>query len=828
MKNPRVLIVEDESIVAIDISARLETLGYIVAGCVMSADEALSDFGEFDPDLVLMDIHLKGRMDGIEAAEIIQREHGTPLIFITAYADKDTLARAKITQPFGYILKPFQERELMITIEMALYKHGLEKKLHEKEMLLSATLGSINDGIVTIDNDGNILYQNKIAQTILGPLHHCTDIFTCLEDREIFGSDKFITFAKFSNIPVHVSVNNLGGQKMQVVVVRDYSDIVNSEAQLIRAKKMAEEVSEAKSNFMANMSHELRTPLNSIIGMTDLVLESIDDHDLREYLTISRHASESLLSLINSILDFSKIEAGKMDLHYTPFDLDEVIENAMRKVAAEAAKKNIELWSNLAVPLSSTYIGDPKRVFQILLNIVSNAVKFTSHGFIHITRSIFTDSDKATEFEIRVTDSGVGIAQEKIGSIFDAFTQQDDSYTRRHGGTGLGLAIVKNLLGLMGGSIVVSSRPGQGSEFVIRVGFDKHGPKENLHFADNFHVWLASEKEYISGYIRDCAASMGAIVHELPPDMISAVTLPEEGIHVLIAESAVLSRESIQAAAQNDNPGFSKYILVEQFGAAAPQTRRPKCPACSVLLYPFRRSDLYNRICGIPDPGLPTETTNRHQEDRGKRVLLAEDDVHNQVLLSRILTKHGYTVIIAANGDEAIRLYREDQPSIVVMDVQMPKKDGIETTKVLRSIETNVHVPILALTAHALEGFREQCLDAGMDDYITKPFKVPVLLEKIEMLINKDGKHAPAKQEETQAEQEAASIVLQPHMELLKDNVAEKNYMDIINTASKLKQEAEQKELKRLKALCFKFILAARNEDDERLLELLTVLGHYK
>jgi len=366
---PRILIVEDESIVALDMRYRMDALGYEVVGLCDNADAAIREALAKKPDLVLMDIQLKGEMDGIKAAEIIRQSADIPVVYVTAFADTETLQRVKSTQPFGYIIKPFQEREVSVALEMALEKHRYE-------------------------------------------------------------------------------------------------------ATLLRAKREAEEAGRAKSEFLANMSHELRTPLNSIIGMIEMTRDISEKKEAREYLDIARQSAYDLLTLINSILDFSKIDHGKMEIYSLPFDPVAVVRECVENLSVQAFRKGLELLYRFAPSFPVPVLGDEQRFRQIVMNLLSNGVKFTERGIVRLDLEFQSaESERQILVDLRVSDTGIGIPLDRWDTIWEPFTQLDASRTRSFGGTGLGLAIVKSLVNLMGGTVSLESQVQGGSVFFVRLPF---------------------------------------------------------------------------------------------------------------------------------------------------------------------------------------------------------------------------------------------------------------------------------------------------------------------------------------------------------------------
>lgn len=412
MSKVNILIVEDESIVAMDIERRLKTLGYSVLGHVMSGEDAVVRSEKDSPDLVLMDIHLKGKMDGIEAADKIRMLYDIPVIYITAYSDEATLERAKVTEPFGYILKPFQEREIHSAIEMAMYKHRAEQELRE-------------------------------------------------------------------------------------------------------AKEAAVEGYKARSSFLANISHELRTPLNSILGMTDLAMETEQKEERNEYLRTVRESGSHLLNLINSILDFSKMEKGKLEIVEESFRLDELIESELKGVWNNENRDDLSLYIDIDERSTFSLTGDATRLRQVLRNLVQNAIKFTGEGYVYVkayTEEVSGVGNKL--LHVQVSDTGIGIPKEEEEEIFSMFYQLDNSYTKVHGGAGLGLAIVKNLVELMGGQIKMESEEDKGSSFYVTIPVkeDRNDTRAPLTIPESTRVHIISADEFLSDIIRRRLEVWGAEV----------------------------------------------------------------------------------------------------------------------------------------------------------------------------------------------------------------------------------------------------------------------------------------------------------------------------
>lgn len=486
MSDLRILIVEDESIVAMDLQNRLENFGYTIIGHVVSGREAVEKARAAGPDVILMDIQLKGEMDGIQSAELIKDELDIPVIFLTAFADQPTLERAKLTEAFGYILKPYHERELYTNIEMAIYKHRMEKKVRAHEKWLNTTINSIRDGVITADNEGNIHLVNGPALQITGLSKKevigkkIDDVFKQIS---LFAGDKygkvrnhFIT-RNGENFPVEVTETDLrndkGSHLGKVVVLHDISERYKFEQVLRQAKETAEKASAAKSEFLATISHELRTPLNSILGMTEISLEALGDNDeLRENLSIIEKAGNNLLSVINSILQLAQIGGNGGDFgKRETISLKPFITSLFEKHVPRANPKGLLFRGIIHEGTPSEVLGSKGVVFEILDRLLENALKFTEKGEV-ILHAFFeremSDSEKAW-IHFLVNDTGKGLPAGAADKIFEPFTQGENTYTRSHGGTGLGLTIAKQKAEILGGEIWVDGDCEKGCSFHLLI-----------------------------------------------------------------------------------------------------------------------------------------------------------------------------------------------------------------------------------------------------------------------------------------------------------------------------------------------------------------------
>ncbi|MCC8166897.1 MAG: response regulator [Planctomycetes bacterium] len=528
-----------------------------------------------------------------------------------------------------------------------------------------------------------------------------------------------------------------------------------------KAKRDAERANQSKSEFLANMSHEIRTPMNGIIGMVDLLSRTRLTEEQREYSDIIKTSASSLLTIINDILDFTKIEAGKMVIEEAPFDLQATAAECLRLLSARAEERENELIFDYEPGLPTHVVGDMIRVRQLILNLVSNAVKFTQHGtvWIRIGGEIDTGSNR-TNYVIKVIDTGIGIDPEMQERIFEKFEQADSNTSRRYGGTGLGLAICKSLTTLMGGDLTLTSEPGEGSTFTITLGLPNVKPDTQL-FDLRQDVWAGSPaivyephqglRELLAtllrsmGFVVTEVEDQDALLHRLStmdPDANPLVLIP----NIFGGETMQLVRELRDARDQSE-----AVVVITSYPAAAEELPRPN-PGTTydlLLVKPLWRMQLYHGLNQAYRAGKRQQrsstrlvTLNPKKDDEstlglGIHVLLAEDNIVNQKVAKGILVKYGYDVDIAGNGREALEKVKQSSYDVVLMDCQMPEMDGFEATRAIREIEAakgdGSHLAIIALTASAMIGDRENCIRAGMDSHVAKPINPTELVQTIRM-----------------------------------------------------------------------------------------------
>ena len=696
--------------------------------------------------------------------------------FERAASERETQVEYRIVRPDGEVrwiwarTFPVHSETGALTRLIGIAQDCTERKQAESmRAFLASIVESSDDSIIGTDLDGKILSWNRGSEKLFGYVaeeaigKHITMLFPAGRHDEPFNALKKIRqhehIERFESVrvakggrPIDVSVilspvrDDLGQLRGVSAIYRDITASKRADAELRRAKEAAEAASRAKSTFLATMSHEIRTPMNGILGMTELVMGSELTPDQRSSLELVQLSAESLLTVINDILDFSKIEAGKMEFEALPFDLRDSLGETMKTMGFRAHQKGLELLCDVRPDVPAAVIGDEGRLRQVLVNLVGNAIKFTDRGEILVTVARESETEDGVRLRFSVRDTGVGIPADKQQKIFEAFSQADESMTRKYGGTGLGLTICKRLVGMMGGEIWVESALGKGTTF---------------HFTANLGVqrkaMLAPPHPLEPVRLRDLPVLV--VDDNSTNRRLLVEILSRWGMQPTAVEGGSAALTALQVAKSIHRP-FALILLdgnmpeIDGFTLAQKIQEQPDLVGTTIMMLtsadqlghaalcrdlgisaylvkPVRQSELLDKICKSLQK-LPSESRSGARTQNisvapaeKSRVLLAEDNFVNQTLARRLLENQGYAVTVVGNGQAALSALERESFDLVLMDVQMPTMDGFEATAKIREREraTGEHIPIVAMTAHALKGDEEKCLAAGMDAYLAKPIR---------------------------------------------------------------------------------------------------------
>jgi len=537
-----------------------------------------------------------------------------------------------------------------------------------------------------------------------------------------------------------------------VALYEDISDRKAAEQAMRAARDLAERVARARSAFLANMSHEIRTPMNAVLGFVELVLDTELAPEQRRALELVRSSSEALLTILNDILDYSKIEAEHLELESIAFDLPKVVHATATLLAVRAREKHLELTVDVPPDVPHLVRGDPTRLRQVLMNLIGNAVKFTEQGEVDVSAAVVAHHGDRTAVRFRVRDTGIGISDEQLAHIFDEFTQADASMTRRYGGTGLGLAIARRLVALMGGELTVTSHVGRGSEFSCTLLFPVETPAgaatpRRTASLGGRRLLVVDDNETNRRILRDMLGAEGVAVHEAHRADAGLAALRRAATAGTPFDLAILD------AQMPDQDGFelatvirgdaqlarTRLLILTSAGQRGDGERCRQLGIQAYLTKPIARADLIEAVgtvlAGTPSAAGGVDLVTRHSIAESRhmlRILLAEDNVVNQQVATAMLLKRGHHVDVVANGREAVDAVATERYDLVLMDIQMPEMDGFEATARIRALPQGGTLPIIALTAHALSGERERCLERGMTGYLAKPFKAHELFAVVE------------------------------------------------------------------------------------------------
>jgi two-component system sensor histidine kinase/response regulator len=663
-----------------------------------------------------------------------------------------------------------------------------EEQLRTSDAKFRKLVQSSIMGVIVADFDGHVLEANDAFLSMVGytreelknnqvrwdkltpPEFRAGDeraIATLLEHDDCAPFEKEFIHRDGHRVPVLIGVTMLDRKVIECICfVLDITRQKQTERDLKNAKELADLASRAKSQFLANMSHEVRTPMNAVIGLTELVLNTPLEAQQREYLQLVLQSGEGLLAVINDVLDFSKVESGHVQLDPQPMNLRECLGDALKSLAVRAHGKQLELLLDVAADVPEWFHADRGRLRQVIINLVSNAIKFTYTGevVVSVRRNVHASpGPELVQLVFCVADTGIGIAPEKQKLIFEPFEQADASTTRQFGGTGLGLTIVQRLVELMGGQVTIESELGKGSRFSFSLALEPCEPPTQATATPS------SELEGAHVFVVEHHATSRRILQatlqswRMQPSMFTSAAEVEAALwngngnaphcDVLLAEVRPGDNEVLTLVERVRHEQATADLPVVLLLSHDALELTPKLQSLAVqhrLYKPFKQSELLDALAVALNLDLQVDVGHSQPEPapaapgtsvsvRSLHVLLAEDSLVNQRLAVGVLERMGHQVTIAHNGLEAISLVEQESFDLTLMDIQMPEMDGLEASRRIRAREqaTGGHLPIIAVTAHALKGDRDRCLEAGMDGYVSKPIRQKQLVDEIERVIGK-------------------------------------------------------------------------------------------
>lgn len=722
-----VLIVEDERIVAMDLANRLRNLGLSVVGNVSSGEEARRGAAEFRPDVILMDIHIKGDEDGVATATRIEKDLGIPSVYITAYSDHESIQRAKASHAYGYLLKPFQDRELQIAIELAIYKYAAETELRSTRNLLRTTLNAIDYGVITVDRENVILFINNHAEKLtgwnrdeargepFGKVFHFHGNVSDIPSGEAIRPGSYTLIDRSgTEVPVEVNVHQLDaagpGTSAYVIMFYDISDKLARETSLIEAKEAAEATARAKSDFFSRISHELRTPLNAILGMAHLLRQNDSREHADEYTQILLQSTENLNGLISDVLDFNASDAAAKGGIRERCELHDLIQDALVAAVDTADEKKLRLLSVIDPALPGAVLCRSRYLRRILHHLVSNACKFTEEGSISVIIEREGSAQSAViPLVLKVRDTGAGIPAEAKEKIFEEFTQLQPPETRTVGGAGLGLAIVRRLVDAMGGSVAIESVAGGGTTVFVRFTVESTAEGSLL---DRFRRRALDEG------LRERSGPLGvtddALLEVIGPWAAACGTevisvSPKENIPDRIDRLLTTAEDTgILTGTQREG------IVVRRRGVERGVGERRNCTVFDEPVDPW---SLFRIATGT----LPSSDTDASERIP---VLLVDDDGISLFLTKRALELRGCDVTVVRRGALALEEIRKKRFSVACIDIEMPEMTGWALARRIREDEEERNRPamsLIAVTGHSPVDIQETAGKHGFAEVVGKP-----------------------------------------------------------------------------------------------------------